>query len=659
MEACVKYGMSKLPNGIDISLKSDSMIAEQGYRRKKAGEKSFEISASDDAGFMYGLLDLAEDIRIRGINCVEDYSASPFIRQRGIKFNIPLDARTPSYTDSSDSSIKNIKNMWDLGFWTHFLDRMADEKLNILSLWSLNPFPSMVRIPEYPEASLEDVMTDAAPKAGQLSGYGLYDADRELVLVKKMTIEEKIDFWKTVMEYAKSRCIKIMIVTWNIFTYGTEGQNGGIPADQLNSLTEDYFRAGTKALIKTYPELAGIGITSGENMWMDETDIPFLARSYGQGVKEALADEPNRDFHFIHRMQMAHYQEIVDNFSDLPCPLEISFKYSQAHMFSSDRPHFIDSFLKQKKKDLKIWLTVRNDDFYMMRWGDPSFMRSYIRQMPVDTLAGAYLGSDGYIWGRVYIDKKDDSNPLFIDKMWYFFSIWGKLAYDINTPEDRFRLEVKDHFSLSNDESESLYTAWLAASRPVAMQQCVHWHDYDFQWYPEGCCLYLPQFHELRFANINEFVQGHAIPSDKFVSIEEYCKGRITDKQNPHDVALNMIEDAQAALYGIGKISRLDKGLEYLETVKDIEAMSYLGLYYANKILAAIGLYRMRYQGKTSEKKASLAFMGVAADYWKKYVAIVDENYRPQFLCRLCHFIDIKAFENMVDEDIAIIEREC
>ena len=169
----------------------------------------------------------------------------------------------------------------------------------------------------------------------------------------------------------------------------------------------------------------------------------------------------------------------------------------------------------------------------------------------------------------------------------------------------------------------------------------------------------LPQFHELRFANINEFVQGHAIPSDKFVSIEEYCKGRITDKQNPHDVALNMIEDAQAALYGIGKISRLDKGLEYLETVKDIEAMSYLGLYYANKILAAIGLYRMRYQGKTSEKKASLAFMGVAADYWKKYVAIVDENYRPQFLCRLCHFIDIKAFENMVDEDIAIIEREC
>ena len=657
MGAGIEFGRSRLPQGIDVKLVTDQGIAGQGYIRRKNGN-TFEIAASGEAGFMYGLLDLAEEAKQKGADHVGDYSVVPYLNQRGIKFNIPLDARTPSYSDATDSAIRNIGNMWDFSFWTSFLDRMAEEKLNLLSLWSLNPFPSMVSIPEYPGTELEDVMAEEKPQAGQLSGYGLFDTHRKLVLVKKMTMDEKIAFWKRVMAYAKDRCIKIVIVTWNVFTYGTEGYHGGIAADQLNKETEDYFRAGTKALIKTYPDLAGIGITSGENMWMDETDIPFLARSYGQGIKDALADEPGREFRFIHRMQMAHYQEIIDNFSDLPCPLEISFKYSQAHMLSSDKPHFIDGFLKQKREGLKVWLTVRNDDFYMMRWGDPEYMKSYIKNMPAETLEGVYLGADGYTWGRVYIDKKDDSHPLFFDKMWYFFSMWGKLTYDINTPEERFQHEVRDRFGLSESETDTLFSAWMRASKPVPAQQCVHWHDFDFQWYPEGSCMYLPQFHELKFATVNEFVQGHAIPGDRFVSIEEYCKGRITDKQNPYDTALRMIEDSNAALDGLKGISGLDKGAEYAATVRDIEAMSYLGLYYAYKILAAIGLYRIRYQGKVDEKEESLRNMKTAAEYWKKYSAMIDEDYRPQFLCRLCYTIDVKSFDRLVDEDVAIIERE-
>ena len=659
MEACVEFGLSKLPEGIDARLIKDPAIVEQGYKRVKKDDKVFEIHASDDSGFMYGLLDLAEDVRIRGKDNTVAYSAEPFLKIRGLRFNVSLDARVPSYSDSSDCCIKNLPNIWDYSFWTHFLDRMAEEKLNLLSLWSLNPFPAMVDIPEYPDASVADVMNYAEPKAARLTGYGMYDKERKLVLVKKMTIQEKVEFWKKVMAYAKSRCIRIMIITWNVFTYGTEGHNGGIADDQLNEETADYFRAATRTLIKTYPDLWGLGITSGENMWMDETDIPFLAKSYGQGIKDALADQPDREFHFLHRMQMAHYQEIVDNFSDLPRPLEISFKYSQAHMLSSDKPHFIDSFLKQKRADLKVWLTVRNDDFYMMRWGDPEYMRSYIRNMPIDTLAGVYLGADGYIWGRVYIDKKDDSNPFFLDKMWYFFSMWGKLAYDINAPKDRFLLELKDRFELTDDEAGILYTAWESASKLVPAQQCVHWHDFDFQWYPEGSCLYLQQFHEFRFANINEFVQGVAIPKDRFVSIEEYCKGRITSKQNPHDIALKMIEDAEKALSDAGKLQTAGKSAEYEATVRDIVSMSYLGLYYAHKILAAIGLYRMRYQGKSSEKAESIRNMEKAAEYWKKYSARIDEDYRPQFLCRLCHTVDVRSFDKLVDEDVEIIRREC
>ena len=72
--------------------------------------------------------------------CV-DRQVNPFIARRGIKFNIPLDARTPSYSDDSTSGQANIPEMWDMAFWTRFLDEMARHRYNVLSLWSLQPVP--------------------------------------------------------------------------------------------------------------------------------------------------------------------------------------------------------------------------------------------------------------------------------------------------------------------------------------------------------------------------------------------------------------------------------------------------------------------------------------------------------------------------------------
>ena len=70
---------------------------------------------------------------------------------RGTKFNIPLDLRTPSYTDMSDSAQQNIATVWDFEFWRAYLDQLARDRYNMVSLWNLHPFPSMVKVPEYPE----------------------------------------------------------------------------------------------------------------------------------------------------------------------------------------------------------------------------------------------------------------------------------------------------------------------------------------------------------------------------------------------------------------------------------------------------------------------------------------------------------------------------
>jgi len=314
--------------------------------------------------------------------------------------------------------------------------------------------------------------------------------------------------------------------------------------------------------------------------------------------------------------------------------------------------------MKQKREDLKVWLTIRNDDFYMMRWGSPEFIRKYLANMPVSALEGVYLGADGYTWGYDYLEE-GKKGAQFIDKMWYFFSIWGKLAYDIDCDDSLFVDEIRYRLDIADKMSAGRFSScWTKASMLIPYQQCIHWHDFDFQWYPEGSCLYLPQFHEIRFADINEFVQGKAIPNDEYVSIEEYCKKRITTKQNPFDIANSMIELASSSLKELSEIREISTDKEFKDTFLDIEAMDYLGLYYGFKILAAISLYRIRYQGNREELNECISNMQQAAGYWKKYSASISARYTPQFLTRLCGRIDVKSFDTLVDRDIEIIKEE-
>ncbi|WP_312427053.1 hypothetical protein [Lacrimispora sp.] len=652
---------SYLKGGPSVTLKldMDAKIPPQGYRLNLTGNMLF-LTGGDEAGIMYGILDLAKHIsRKKSIEGIGFSEVIPYLLNRGIKFNIPLDARTPSYSDSSDSASHNIKDMWDFMFWTDFLDRMALNKYNVLSLWTLSPFPSMVRIPEYPLTALEDVKRTTRPFKAELSGWGIYAPDMEnsLVTVKKITMDEKINFWQSVMEYAKNRCIKIYIFTWNLFTYGTEKSPYGITSEQDNPVTKDYIYCGTKALLRTYPLLAGIGVTAGEHMTGDETDVPFLAETYGRGVKEVLTEQRDRDFRFIHRMQMTRYDSIMAEFEDFPCPIEISFKYSQAHMYSNTKPAFITDFLEEKKPDINIWLTLRNDDFYMYRWGNPEFAREYLSRMPVDTMTGYYMGADGFTWGRDYMDKRDMTHPLFMDKMWYMYFIWGQLSYNINLNESYFINELKTHFN--TEEEALLYEIWKHVSDIIPEVNCTHWHDFDFQWYPEGCCMYEPETDKLVFADINEFVACKSVPGGEYISVVDYCSGVVKEETiegiNPLSMADSIWNHADKAMKGLIEIKRntgIDRELKV--TLDDIESLSYLGFYYSLKIKGAVSLCMYRLTGRKILKEEAASLLSAASEYWKKYSVKSGNMYKPQVLTRLCGCVDVQKFDELTELDVLL-----
>jgi hypothetical protein len=59
---------------------------------------------------------------------------------------------------------------------------------------------------------------------------------------------------------------------------------------------------------------------------------------------------------------------------------------------------------------------------------------------PADKMAGFFMGPDGYVWGRDFLERHPapGPRPLVMEKQWYSFMLWGRLAYDPSLPDSRF-----------------------------------------------------------------------------------------------------------------------------------------------------------------------------------------------------------------------------
>ena len=513
-------------------------LEPQAYRIERPGADRVRVVGGGAPGALYGGLDVAEALRLGTTASLEPGLHSPHVAQRGIKFNIPLDLRTPSYTDCSDAAQANIPEMWDREFWRTYLDELARHRYNVLSLWSLHPFPSLVKVPEYPEVALADVwrtrvkLEDDFSFAGRDMVRPAMLADHEVV--KRLSIEEKIEFWRWVMRHAKDRGIDVYVFTWNAFTFGAEGKHG-ITSDVENPITKAYFRASVRELITTYPLLAGLGITAGEGMpeTMDsKVKEKWLWDTYGEGVRDALKSQPQRIVRMIHRFHWTAQGDIVDAWKDypgFPATFDFSFKYSVAHMYSIPNPPFIQPLLEGIAPGMRTWLTVRNDDIYTFRWGDPDYARDYVVNMPAaDKCAGFYMGPDGYTWGRSFLERQPPAagpRPLVVEKQWYSFLLWGRLAYDPTLPNAHFERILAARFP--GVPAATVFAASSAASRVVPTITSFFWGDIDLKWFPEAC---LSSPRSKGFYTVRHFVEGITMPGSGNLDIREWRR-RLQEKK--------------------------------------------------------------------------------------------------------------------------------
>ena len=661
----------------ELSFELDAGCGEQAYRIDRVEGGTLRVTGGDTTGAMYGGLDIAEALRLGPAamgRVLVPRVRRPAVLRRGIKFNIPLDLRTPSYGDGATAARANIPEVWTPEFWRSYLDELARYRYNVLTLWSLHPFPSMVKVPEYPDVALDDVWRSKEPlgpipfdSTGRDAVPPRFLANHEVV--RKITIDGKIAFWREVMRMAADRGVEIYLFTWNVFTYGVQGKHG-IDDNMSNPATVSYMRASVRELVRTYPLLKGIGITAGENMPATPgvTKEQWLWSTYGEGVRDALKSEPDRDFRLIHRFWQTSGDEIRRNwvkYPGWPGRFAFSFKYSWAHMYSQVKPPFVAEVTPLLKElGMKTWLTVRNDDIFSLRWGDPEYVRQYVLNMPPqDELEGFYMGPDGFTWGRDFLDRETANEdlgaarPLVMDKQWYSFMLWGRVSYDPTLPDIHFEETFRARFP--GADVRRLFSATALASKIIPQTTRFFWADTDLNWFPEACARN-DRASGTHLYTVTEFMNGVTMPGTQILNIREWrqrlANGVAMEALMPLEVADALDGFAHSVLALVHELRADPANIsshELRQTIDDNEAMAHLGVYYAEKIRGACDLALFDASAAEGERQSAIVHLELALAAWKRYAAVRDAQYLPGVYSRI-GWIDITALALVVAEDVEI-----
>ncbi|MEX0320988.1 MAG: hypothetical protein AB3N63_02440 [Puniceicoccaceae bacterium] len=647
----------------------------ESYQIRWFGEKDIRVIGTDANGTMYGGLEIAEQLRL-GLP-IEDKQHVPFVKKRGIKWNIPLDARIPSYDDTGDSAQKNIESVWDFEFWKAYLDDLARYRYNVLSLWATHPFPSLIQLDEYPDVALDDVyrISDGTLNPVIRNKWQGLDLDTPgvLELVKEMPIEEKIKHWQRVFKYAEDRGIEIYVFCWNVFTWYAEGKYG-ITQEQDNPHTIKYIRECVKELFRTYPQIAGFGVTAGENAdWFTEGEYSaegFVYKTFGKGIMDVQREQPGRQIRFIFRRHVTDHPAVTAAFKDYTGgDIDTSIKYSVAHTFSSRRPQEWETRIVEEgwlEAGYKAWLNLRNDDIFMHRWGSADYVREFIRWMPHEHMRGFYMGSDGYVWAREFIAKNPEmSGKLEIEKHWYQFRLWGQLAYDNDLPRSYWEATLKHRFP--EVDAALLYDTWASTSEIVPQLNRASWSPTDAAFSAEGC------MERAGFLGIDEYYFNRPTmplrrilnpPDPQCISVTDWAKamlaGEEVDGVTPMQVADNLDGWAANSLKVLTKLrAQAGNNLELKETLNDIESMAYLGRYYADKQRGAAKVALFRESGRKEKKylDQAVAHLEDAIDEWKTYALVLDRQYKPSLLART-HYLDWHATLEHVKQEAISVKNE-
>ena len=598
-------------------------LRKEGYLVVKKDGR-LVVRATEPSGAMYGALDIASQIAMgRDWHAISADTVNPHFSVRALKFNLPWS----SYR-TGPSMEQHMDVCRDLDFWRAFIDQLAENRFNLLSLWNVHPFPYMVKPRNFPMANSFSPAEMAAWK----------------------------QFWTTLFRMCRERGIEPFIVNWNIAVSPEFARHYGVQErNDTSALIRRYTREVVTQVINEYPDLAGIGITLAD--WMSNFRQPgsslpemtpgqredWITETVVAGMK--LAERPVK---FLHRSVLsADPREMRSAIDAAAFPdttlVEIKFNWSHGHsatkLYLTHDQHsgkVEDGYWEPMPENYRIQWMIRNEDFFILRWGQPDFIRKHIRENSQPYVNGYFVGSEGYIPALEYAHRQDAHVQwkYAFQKQWLFYELWGRLLYDPSTPDEVFASSFQKRYSLG--DGRAMLNAFASASTMPLTLASFYAATWDYTLYSEGFLAPYSANNGLHdtissFISIDELIH-HRTLDPSMLSIEEYVQA-----------SANRLQPAQAKISPLTLADSLEsRGRRVIRFVHatpgatgafaceldDLETWANLSLYFADKLRAGVALHTFRRSGARSKQRRAVKLLERCADYWQRVSEITEKHYR-------------------------------
>jgi hypothetical protein len=620
-----------------IDLVIDPALGVDAFRISPT-ERGIRIRGGDARGLIYGALEARQQL-LEGKPPAKllGRGDSPRLAFRGIKLNTPWDSYRPS-----SALDQHTATMKDLKFWEAYLDMMVENRFNAFTLWTMHPFTYLVRPKNFPEASK---WTDAEFAQWQ-------------------------HLYREIFRMAKERGLDTYVVFWSIFV-SEEFEKAHNPTAKnfyphyyvdgdTSAVTKRYLRESVTQMLLEYPDLDGIGVSHGEGM-AGMTPLQrqqFVDEVYIAGALEANKTRPVKLIHRVpfssglssgpgvssdvESLTRAAMEKLGNQFSG-PIWVEMKFNWSHGHstplLVKVHGGKLGDTYFKPLPSNYRIVWQVRNEDFFALRWGDPSFIRDHIAiNGKAESVGGYFVGSETYIPALDYFTAEGQPVPWkwAFERQWLFYKLWGRLLYDPATPDKVFESEFTRRYGSAG---ANLLQAYSRASQAPLLLARIYDSRWDFTLYAEG--LLALQGEITKYIGVDALIEQPPL-DPAYLSIKDFVKtlnegrGFTSSQKTPLAVADWLRANGRKALELVDGINVLRNGdAALLYEVADVSIWAHIGFHLEAKIRGAVELHRYRTAGGEEHKQAAIKHLTEALAQWDEVIRLSRPLYKDM---RLTHY---------------------
>lgn len=560
------------------------------------------VTGGSETGVLYGALELGKWIEQRGAIPRElNYGDAPVYQLRGPAIGLQLThVEPPRLTYEYPITPERFPWFYDKSMWIQFLDQMLENRCNVIYLWTGQPFSSLVKLKEYPEA--------------------LEVTEEEYQLNRKMFT------WLT--GECDRRGIWLVLKFYSIHIPLPLAQNHGVELLQskITPLNSQYTFLSIVEFIKSFPHI-GLMVCLGEALrgnqnktdWFLKTIIPAVK----EGVLQAgLKEEPP----LILRGHDCDPNAIMEEAVHMYGNLYTMWKYNGESL---------TSYLPTGKwQDTHVRLSSHGQTHIMnvhvlanlepFRFAAPSFIQKCLQ-------SGQHrLGTNGlhlyplFFWDWPYSADKANPRLLQMERDWMWYQSWFRYAWNPDRDPQTERLfwqqVLAERFGCDGIAAGKILDA-LSYAGEIAPRILRRVGITEGNRQTMSLGMTMSQFTNVKRYRPNfELWNSVSTPGEQpDDDVKKELEGLSHYGETPREMSETVVWYATQALQlmeeSVGTASKNPRELEYYLT--DIQALYYMALSYDKKLEAAYWILRYKYT-MAEDLRGDLSLLEHAVEPWEE-----------------------------------------